>query len=124
MFTFQPYYYSQGWNELAKDLGKYQGNNFYILNSFDYVIGKYYLGADHLTLYNIDWPQYNPDYWAAIGPTLKRTENLNDLRNDKNGLIIFNGQPEFADRDDKTFNPKKFVLVAQYKNIQLYRFAK
>jgi len=123
MFTFQPYYYSQGWNELAKDLPKYQNNNFYILNSFDYVIGKYYLGADHLTLFNIDWPQYNPDYWAAIGSSLKRTENLSDLRNDKNGLIIFNGQPEFADRDDKSFNPRKFVLVAQYKNIALYRFA-
>lgn len=123
MFTFQPYYYSQGWNELAKDLEKYQGKNFYILNSFDYVIGKYYLGADHLTLFNIDWPKYNPDYWAAIGPSLKRTENLSDLRNDKNGLIIFNGQPEFADRDDKSFNPRKFVLVAQYKNIALYRFA-
>jgi uncharacterized membrane protein len=123
MFTFQPYYYSQGWNLLKKDLGKYQHNNFYILNSFDYVIGKYYLGADHLTLYNIDWPQYNPDYWAAIGSSLKRTENLSDVKNDPNGLIIFNGQPEFADRDDKSFNPRKFVLVAQYKNIALYRFA-
>ncbi|MFH0929689.1 MAG: glycosyltransferase family 39 protein [Candidatus Moraniibacteriota bacterium] len=122
MFTFQPYYYSQGWNELKKDLPKYQNDNFYILNSFDYVIGKYYLGADHLTLYNIDWPPYNPDYWAAIGPTLKRTENLSDLRNDKNGLIIFNGQPDKKYRDDKSFDPKKFVLVAQYKNIQLYRF--
>jgi len=123
MFTFQPYYYSQGWNLLKNDLPKYQHNNFYILNSFDYVIGKYYLGADHLTLYNIDWPQYNPDYWAAIGPTLKRTENLSNLKNDPNGLIIFNGQPELKDRDDKTFDPRKFVLVAQYKNIALYRFA-
>jgi len=123
MFTFQPYCYSRGWNELDKDLEKYRGNNFYILNSFDYVIGKYYLGADHLTLYNIDWPQYNPDYWAAIGPTLKRTEEINDLKNDQKGLIIFNGQPEFAGRDDKSFNPNDFTLVAQYKNIGLYRFA-
>jgi len=124
MFTFQPYYYSQGWNELKKNLPKYQNDNFYILNSFDYVIGKYYLGADRLTLFNIDWPQYNPGYWAAIGPTLKRTENLSDLRNDPSGLIIFNGQPDKKYRDDKTFDPRKFVLVAQYKNIQLYRFAK
>ena len=123
MFTFQPYYYSQGWNLLKKDLPKYQNDNFYILNSFDYVIGKYYLGADHLTLYNIDWPEYDPDYWAAIGSTLKRTENLSDLRNDPKGLIIFNGQPDKKYRDDKSFDPRKFVLVAQYKNIALYRFA-
>ena len=123
MFTFQPYYYSQGWNLLDQNLSKYRSNNFYILNSFDYVIGKYYLGANHLTLYNIDWPQYNPDYWAAIGPSLKRTENINDLRNDPNGLIIFNGQPDKKYRDDKTFDPTKFVMVAQYKNIALYRFA-
>jgi len=123
MFTFQPYYYSQGWNLLEQNLPKYKNNNFYILNSFDYVIGKYYLGADHLTLYNIDWPEYDPGYWAAIGPSLKRTENINDLRNDPNGLIIFNGQPDKKYRDDQTFDPKKFVLVAQYKNIQLYRFA-
>lgn len=122
MFTFQPYYYSQGWNLLNKDLPKYQTENFYILNSFDYVIGKYYLGADRLTLYNIDFPQYDPDYWAAIGPTLKRTENINDLRSDKNGLIIFNGQPGKKYRDDKSFNPEDFIPVAQYKNIGLYRF--
>jgi 4-amino-4-deoxy-L-arabinose transferase-like glycosyltransferase len=123
MFTFQPYYYSQGWNLLEKDLPKYQNDHFYILNSFDYVIGKYYLSADRLTLYNIDWPQYNPTYWAAIGPTLKRTENINDVKNDKNGLIIFNGQPNLKSRDDKSFDPTKFVLVAQYKNIGLYRFS-
>jgi uncharacterized membrane protein len=123
MFTFQPYYYSKGWNLLENDLSKYKNNNFYILNSFDYVIGKYYLGADKLTLYNIDWPQYNPSYWAAIGPSLKRTENVNDVKNDKNALIIFNGQPELRNRDDRSFNPEKFVLVARYNNIGLYRFA-
>ena len=50
-------------------------------------------------------------------------ENINDLRNDPNGLIIFNGQPDKKYRDDKTFDPTKFVMVAQYKNIALYRFA-
>jgi hypothetical protein len=123
MFTFQPYYYSQGWNLLEEDLAKYNGNHFYILNSFDYVIGKYYLGADRLTLFNIDWPQYNPSYWAAIGPTLKRTENIDDIKNDPKALIIFNGQPNLKSRDDKSFDPTKFVLVAHYKNIGLYRVA-
>ncbi|MDD3487492.1 MAG: glycosyltransferase family 39 protein [Candidatus Moranbacteria bacterium] len=124
MLSFQPYYYSQGWNLLQKDLPKYEGDHFYILNSFDYVIGKYYLGAGRLTLYNIDWPQYDPSYWAAIGPTLKKTEDINDIRNDPKALIIFNGQPNLKRRDDADFDPTKFTNVAQYKNIGLYRFGR
>jgi len=120
LFLTIPLGYSEGWNVFAKDLNKYQGKDFYILNSFDYVIAKYYLGADKLTLYNVDWPPYNPDYWAAIGKTLKRTENFDDLRNDKNALIISNTQ--LGGQDNKNFNPTGLELVAQYKNILVYKF--
>lgn len=115
-----PLGYSEGWNVFAKDLGKYRDKNFYILNSFDYVIAKYYLGADRLTLYNVDWPSYNPDYWAAIGPSLKRTENLEDLKEDKSALIISNTQ--LNGQDNLNFDPTNLQLAAQYKNILLYKF--
>jgi uncharacterized membrane protein len=120
LFLTVPLGYSEGWNVFAKDLNKYQGKDFYILNSFDYVIAKYYLGANRLTLYNVDWPPYNPDYWAAIGKTLKRTENFEDLHNDKNGLIISNTQ--LGGQDNKNFDPTGLELVAQYKNILIYKF--
>lgn len=110
---------SQGYNQLILHLDKYQGKDFYILNSFDYVISKYYLGADRLTLYNYDWPQYNPSYWAAIGPNLKRTENYEDLRNDPNALIISN---HILNRDNQYFTTEGLVLVDQYSNILIYKF--
>jgi uncharacterized membrane protein len=110
---------SQGYNEMILHMDKYQGKNFYILNSFDYVISKYYLGADRLTLYNYDWPQYNPSYWAAIGQSLKRTENYNDLRNDPSALIISN---HVLNRDNQYFTTQGLTLVDQYKNILIYKF--
>ena len=115
---------SQGWNEMILHMDKYKNTDFYILNSFDYVIAKYYIGADHLTLYNYDWPQYNPDnpisYWAAIGTGLHRTENFNDLKNDPNALIISN-KPL---KDNQYFSTQGLVLVDQYKNILIYKFQK
>jgi len=113
--------YSKGYGELKADLGKYKGNHFYVLNSFDYVIAKYYVGADNLTLYNIDWPQYNPSYWAAIGATLKRTESYDTLKNDPNALILANIQKSPDKRNDKTFDPTGLPLVAKYDNITIYK---
>lgn len=110
---------SQGYNEMILHLDKYKNNNFYILNSFDYVITKYYLGADRLTLYNYDWPQYNPDYWAAIGYSLKRTENFSELKSDPRALIISNKK---LNRDNQYFDTAGLVLVDQYKNILIYKF--
>ena len=100
---------------------KYKNNDFYVLNSYDYVIAKYYVGENHLILYNIDWPQYNPSYWAAIGPTLKRTESYNDLKNNPNAIILANIQKDKDKRNDKTFDPTGLPLVAKYENITLYK---
>jgi len=110
---------STGYNEMIKHMDKYKNNDFYILNSFDYVITKYYLGADRLTLYNYDWPQYNPDYWAAIGSSLKRTENYDDLKNDPRALIISN-KPLI--KGNQYFSTQGLTLVDQYNNILIYKF--
>lgn len=110
---------SKGYNEMILHLDKYKNNDFYILNSFDYVIAKYYLGDDKLTLFNYDWPQYNPDYWAAIGKSLKRTENFEELRNDPRALIISN-KP--LNRTNQYFSVDGLVLVDKYENILVYKF--
>ena len=119
LLSIVPVGYSRGYNEMIKHLDKYQGKHFYILNSFDYVISKYYLGADNLTLYNYDWPEYNPDYWAAIGKSLKRTESYDTLRNDPEALIISNQQ---LTRDNQYFSTQGLVLIDRYENILIYRF--
>jgi len=110
---------SQGYNEMVLHLDKYKNNNFYILNAFDYVITKYYFGADRLTLFNYDWPGYNPSFWAAIGPNLKRTENYDDLRSDPKALLISN---KALNRDNQYFSTQGLVQVDQYANILIYRF--
>jgi len=121
-FVIVPVQASKGWHLMTQDLKKYDGKNFYSLNSFDYVIAKYYLTDDKLILFNVDWPQYNPYFWAAIGPDLKRTESYDDLKKDPEALIIHNVQAKRANRSDKTFNPDGLKLVNQYKNILLYKF--
>ena len=121
LFNINHINYSKGYGELAGNLDKYKNNDFYVLNSYDYVIAKYYLGENHLILYNIDWPQYNPSYWAAIGPTLRRTESYNDLKNNPNAIILANIQKDKDKRNDKTFDPTGLPLVAKYENITLYK---
>ncbi len=121
LLNIVPLNYDNGYGELKKNLAKYKNNHFYVLNSFDYVIAKYYVGADNLTLYNIDWPQYNPSYWAAIGNSLKRIESYDDLKNDPKALILANIQKPSDKRNDKTFDPAGLPLVAKYDNITLYK---
>lgn len=118
-----PLNYDNGYGELKKNLAKYNDNHFYVLNSFDYVIAKYYVGEDKLTLYNIDWPQYDPSYWAAIGNGLKRTESYYDIKNNPKAFILANIQKPQDKRNDKTFDPLKLELslVARYDNITIYK---
>lgn len=111
---------SKGYNSMINHLDKYENNNFYILNPFDYVITKYYLGDDRLTLFNYDDPQYNPDYWAAIGKGLKRTENFEKLKNDPNALIISSKHLV----SNQHFSADELVLFEQYENILIYKFQK
>ncbi|NTV41481.1 MAG: hypothetical protein HGA61_04405 [Candidatus Moranbacteria bacterium] len=102
-------------------IDKYIYNNFYILTPFDYVIAKYYFGANHLILFNYESPGYNPSFWAAIGPNLKRTENYEDLRNDSKALIISN---KILNNDNQYFSTEGLELVDKYENILIYSFNK
>ena len=113
--------FSTGWNVLEKNLGRYKNNDFYITNSFDYVIAKYYLGDQRLHLYNVDWPIYNPSYWAAIGPGLKRTESFANVANDPNALIISNTSLASKHSVDPSFDPNRLQLIQQYNNILIYK---
>ena len=63
--------------------------NYYALNPFDYVIAKYYVGADHLTLFNVDNPNERPVWWAAIGESLVSTSNPHDLVTRPDPVITF-----------------------------------
>jgi uncharacterized membrane protein len=115
-----PVTYNNGFNQLSQHIHEYDGRNIYVLNSFDYVIAKSYFGADRLVLYNIDWPQYDSSIWAAIGSSLHKTESFETLKNDPDGLILFNTAARWQDRNDKSFDPSKFEWVATYGNISLY----
>lgn len=113
--------YSTGWNKLEKNLGKYKSSHYYILTSFDYVIAKYYLGVDRLTLYNVDWPPYNPSYWAAIGPELKRVESFNAVAGDPQAVIISNVSLANKKSVDSAFDASRLQLVDYYNNILIYK---
>lgn len=113
--------FSTGWNKLENNLGKYKNNNYYILTSFDYVIAKYYLGADRLHLYNVDWPPYNPSYWAAIGPSLQRTQSFADVINDPKAIIISNVSLKNKKSVDPAFDASRLELVDYYNNILVYK---
>lgn len=124
IFRIVPLNNSQSYNAILENINKYKGNNFYVLNSFDYVIAKYYFGSDKVILYNFDWPQYNPaacwpNCWASIGPKLKRTENYDDVKNDPKALIIAHKIPS---RDTQKFKPDGLEIVDQYSNLMLYKF--
>lgn len=123
LFLIQPLANSQGYNAFQKELAKYDGYHFYSLNTFDYMIAKYYLGGpERLTLYNSSWPQFDSRPWPMIGYQTKRTEQLDDIKKDPKGIIIRNVQFPLELRDDKNFDPTPFQLIAKYKNIELYKY--
>ena len=117
---------STGWNKLQKDAGRFEGREFYIFNPFDYVIARYYLGPDHLIIYNLELPAHSyAEKWAAIGETGKRTEKFDDIRN-KNGIIISNViiKDEINGKEDevyrKSLNLNGISVLAKYDNVILY----
>jgi uncharacterized membrane protein len=113
--------FSTGWNVLAKNTDKYAKNDYYIFTAFDYVIAKYYLDEEHLRLYNIDWPSYDPSYWAAISSELKRVESFSVVANDPRALILSNVPLDKKTSMDPTFDSRRLMLVERYNNIWVYR---
>jgi preprotein translocase subunit SecG len=49
LLLIQPLQNSEGYNALSSYLSEYPGSHFYSLNTFDYMLAKYYVGADRLT---------------------------------------------------------------------------
>lgn len=112
---------SEGYNAFLRDLPRYGGYHFYSLNTFDYVLAKYYVGPDRLTLYNVGWPQYDSRSWPGVGYETKRTENFEDVKTDPEGIVIWNTLFPLEQRDDRNFDTREFEKIATYKNIELYR---
>ena len=114
--------YPRGFTLLTKESDRYEGKTFYLLNSFDYVIAKYYFGPEKVVLFNIDWPQYDSTIWAAIGKEkLRKTENYADVKKDPNGIILHNTQYPWESRSDRSFSWEAFPLLKKYENISVYR---
>lgn len=111
---------SQGYNELSRHLGDYSGKHFYALNSFDYLIAKYYFGEERLRLYNVGWPQYDSRSWPGIGYHTNRIEDLNVLLQDPQGVVLWNTQLPIERRDDRWFDRTPFQLTNTYKNLEIY----
>jgi hypothetical protein len=119
---------STGWNKLGEDKTKFQGKDFYVLNPFDYVIAKYYLGSNHLILYNMDTPSYTAGNWAAIGNSARSTGNFDDIRNNPNGLLLSNvilrDQIDGVNgaRSKSNLELTNLKILKRYDNIIIYAF--
>ncbi len=119
-FLIVPTSPSTGYNELKANLDRYEGFHFYSLNSFDYLIAKAYFGEDRLRLYNVGWPQYDSRSWPGIGPGTKRVEELNILKQDPQGLILWNVEFPLTQRDDRLFPADQFTLIERYHDLAIY----
>jgi 4-amino-4-deoxy-L-arabinose transferase-like glycosyltransferase len=119
---------STGWKGMENDVEKYSGKDFYVLNPFDYVIARYYLGPERIILYNLDSPDYTAGNWAAIGPNARSVKNFDDIRNDKNGLVLSNtiiddqvtGNDGIIYREN--LNSRGLENIYNYENISIYQF--
>jgi 4-amino-4-deoxy-L-arabinose transferase-like glycosyltransferase len=123
LLSIVPLQNSQGYGLLKHDLARYRDAHFYSLNTFDYMIAKYYLGGpEYVTLYNVGWPQYDSRSWPGMGLETRRTERFEDIKEDPNALVILNVQLPLERRDDRYFDATPFDLVAKYENIEIYRY--
>ncbi len=85
------------------------------------MLAKYYVGPDRLTLYNTNWPPYDSRPWPGIGYSTKRVEHFEELKNDSQGIVIWNVQLPLEQRDDHNFDTSQFERIAKYQNVELYR---
>lgn len=86
LITRAPHAEPSGFNELSRN-EKTMSRSYYVLNPFDYVVAKYYVGSDRVILYNKDNPTFNPASWTGINGRLLRTENL-FLEENKNPFAV------------------------------------
>jgi len=106
---------STGYNQLKRAEGEYQNNNFYTLDTFEYVIAKYYFGFDKVILFNADWPEYNPKDWLGVNGEIKRAVKWEEVEEDPHGLVLWNE----AVRPSLNFDYMHFAVVRNYANLNI-----
>lgn len=103
---------SNEWNSLKRDLSTYNNYTFYVLNPFEYVLAKYYIGEDRLILFNAEDPGSRPVSWAAIGDSLKSTDQASDLYTNSNSVVL-----TYSHLDQ---NPLVSLHSVQFKLLRIY----
>ncbi len=113
--------YSEGYNLLLKEKIVDHSQSLYVLNSFDYLVAKYYFGEQAVVLYNIDWPVYNPNDWSGFSTQMRRTETEDEARGASTNRLIINryGGQNFPERVDELL--KNFVLIKKLENVEVYQ---
>lgn len=124
LFFITPLDPSVGYGNLAKEKKYISEHTFYMLNSYDYVIAKYYFGYDKVVLYNVDSPTYNPSDWLGINGSLLRVETLEDMRRDTTGLVILNTHSPTEIPWDTFVLENNLVLEKKVGNLLIYQFNK
>lgn len=109
------------WNSLQADQGSYPNAIWYVVNGLDYVTAKYYLGSGRLVLFNADNPDDDPSSWAAIGPSLHRVVDAQDIAANPQAIIV-----TANDLRDSGARPPSWGTVAldqihQYQTLRLFR---
>ncbi len=106
---------STGYNQLKRAERDYRNNNFYTLDTYEYVIAKYYFGFDKVILFNADWPEYNPKDWLGVNGEIKRATKWEEVEEDSRGLVLWNE----TTRPSLNFDYMHFAVVGGYTNLNI-----
>ncbi|HYE60271.1 MAG TPA: glycosyltransferase family 39 protein [Candidatus Kapabacteria bacterium] len=116
LLSIVPYHPSQGFT-LLRDHDPYPGKRIYVLNTFDYVIAKYYFGYDRVVLFNLDWPEYNPKDWLGVNGKIQRVERIADMGPDP--VILVHTQSNPVETFQKLRSHGQFRVLAQFDYLVL-----
>lgn len=111
---------SVGFGLLAKDKKYLTNYTLYTLNTYDYLIAKYYYGYDAVVLYNIDWPAYDPSVWLGINGSLLRVEHIEEVLQDERGVILLNTHSPTRDSWELFVQKNNLLFKEKIGNIILY----
>ncbi len=106
-----------GYNVLKRQETEYRDNTFYVLDTFQYVITKYYFGFDKVILFNAPWPEYNPKDWLGVNGEIKRAVRWEEVEEDPKGIVVWNKEAVPKLNYDYMF----FDPLAVYDNLHLLK---